>query len=790
MSDVIEPLLQKGIKFHAAGQWDVASKIYTAILTARPEHAEANYNMGLLAMDAGNIHDAPTFLEKALISNADNPLHWINYTKALLKIGLTEDAAAVFDQAKNNGAKGEGFDELELQITKAKRTKIQSSYQETEERQPEANILDNLKLDQAIKLAKKKAKESSPDEAQQIYQDILRKYPKNKRAQDGTNSLVNGGVKKSSKIQDPPLDQLQELSQLYLQGKFQTARDGVEVLIQKYPMSAILFNLHGALHTAIGQHDLSVKAYKKALSIQPKYYDAYNNLGAAFEKLEKLDEAIAAFKQAVAIDPSIASAYNNMGIVLYKQGKLEEALKAYEKALAIQPNFAEAFNNLGNTLKKQKKFQESIEAYEKALNIKPAFFEALNNMGLALANLNKFDEAIEAYQKALTVNPDYFEAISNMGLALYKQGKLLEAVEAYQKALAIGPDTAEIYNDMAVALQVQNKTDEATEAFRKALTIKPDYAQCHQNFSNLLLHIDNIEEGLNRSEWRWQMAGGIASQRNFSQPVWNGKVNLDKKTILVWSEQGIGDIIKWSSRLSLVASKARHCIFECPEKLVPLLSRSFPKVEVRPTNRLGDATTNEFDFHLPIGSLYKHFITEITQNPRPDAFLVPDPVRVQFWKDRLNSLGHGPFVGISWKSSNMNDGRDKHFAPISEWSPLLKLPNITFVNLQYADAENDLLQIKNEFGVNVHNFDDLDQFNDLDNVAALSAALDHVVAGGTAVPMITAGVGTRTKWFGPNYVDNIYGRPAGPMTNFIGKYPSQKWSDVFELIATEINLNI
>ena len=194
-----------------------------------------------------------------------------------------------------------------------------------------------------------------------------------------------------------------------------------------------------------------------------------------------------------------------------------------------------------------------------------------------------------------------------------------------------------------------------------------------------------------------------------------------------------------------MATQSGHCILECQEKIVPLLSRSFPNVEVKAVDISRDIERDDFDLHLPMGSLYRHFITEITQDSKPDAFLIPDPVRVKFWKDRLSSLGNGPYVGISWKSSDMRAERSKHFSSLSEWSSLFALPNINFINLQYADAADGLLQIQNEFGVKVHNFDDLDQYNNLDDVAALSAALDCVVSFGTSVPMITAGVGTLTK---------------------------------------------
>jgi hypothetical protein len=297
-----------------------------------------------------------------------------------------------------------------------------------------------------------------------------------------------------------------------------------------------------------------------------------------------------------------------------------------------------------------------------------------------------------------------------------------------------------------------------------------------------------LKEGLDAYEWRWKTAKFKSPRRHFLQPLWDGKTSLQDKRILVWCEQGVGDTVIWSSRLSLLASQAGHCILECQKKLVPLLSRSFPNVEVKPVDVSRDAERDDFDFHLPMASLYRHFIPEITRSPKPDAFLIPDPVRVKFWKDSLSSLGDGPYVGISWKSSLMGAERSKHYSSLSEWSSLFALPNINFINLQYADAADGLLQIQNEFGVKVHNFDDLDQYNDLDDVAALSAALDCVVSFGTSVPMITAGVGTLTKcaFLANGDYNNILGGPVGPLVDKFEKNTWEPWSNVFGLIADDI----
>ena len=241
------------------------------------------------------------------------------------------------------------------------------------------------------------------------------------------------------------------------------------------------------------------------------------------------------------------------------------------------------------------------------------------------------------------------------------------------------------------------------------------------------------------------MAKNKSSRRHFLQPLWDGKKSLHGKRILLWSEQGIGDTINWSSCLPLIASLAGHTILECQEKIVPLLARSFPNIEIRPEDRSMDSRRNDFDFHLPMGSLYRHCIANIDQNLNIDAYLVPDPVRTKFWRDRLGSLGKGPYVGISWKSSKMSPFRLKHYPPISEWSSVLTVPDITFVNLQYSDFADDLIDIKKDIGVTVHNFDDLDQYNNVDDVAALCAALDMVVSTKVTPLIFSSAVGTPTK---------------------------------------------
>ena len=787
MSESVKQILQHGLTFHRMGHTDMASQIYTTVLTADPQQPEANYNMGLLSVGSGRMQDALAFFETALESNADIADYWVSYINALLEVGRFEDAQAVFDQAKINGARGDGFDKLQHKLTKTRGKSHKISSRGFYEKQKLPNILDSLTLDQAIRLARKQAKEGTPEAAATIYQEILYKFPNNNEARDGIKSLAFGSVKRASKVQDPPQDKLQALMDLRSQQSPKQALKRADNLIQQFPMSAILFNIQGLLLKDLKQFDLSRFAFEKAIALMPDFFEAYNNMGNAFKAQGELDKAIGAYNKALAIKPDYADGYYNLGTALSEQRKLKEAIEAYKRALAIKPNHADAHYNLGNALKNQGKLLEAIRAYTKALAIKPDY-QTYYCLGIAFKDQGKLDQSIEAHNKALAIKPDYAEAYCDMGVAFKEQGKPGESIEAYNKAIAINPNYAEAYNNMGVTLRDQGKLEEAIEAFNKAIAIKPNYAGAHHNLSFALLDIGRFKEGLDEYEWRWKVDCSVSDLRRFLQPAWDGKVSLKDKRILIWCEEGIGDIIRCCSLLPLISSRAQHCILECPQKLVPLFSESFPTIEVRPENWLLDLKRDDFDFQLPTGSLHRHFLTEVTRNTRRSAFLVPDPIRINFWKSRLSSLGSGPYVGISWKSSLMQGERLKYYAPVSDWEPLLKLENTTFINLQYADAENDLIQIRDEYGVTVHNFDDLDQYNNLADVAALCAALDCVVTVSNAVVSISAGVGTPTKCVVPAICDwdNIIGNPVGPKVDTFRSNRHSPWSDVFELISEDI----
>ena len=137
----------------------------------------------------------------------------------------------------------------------------------------------------------------------------------------------------------------------------------------------------------------------KKLYLSTDYADAYNNLGVALQDYGKLDEAIEAYKKAISIKPRYA-ANNNMANTLKDKGILKEAIEAYEKAISIKSDYADAYNNLGVALQDYGKLDEAIEAYKKAISIKPDYVEAHRNLS-RITKYNKNNPQIGQLEKLL-----------------------------------------------------------------------------------------------------------------------------------------------------------------------------------------------------------------------------------------------------------------------------------------------------------------------------------------------------------------------------------------------------
>ncbi len=170
---------------------------------------------------------------------------------------------------------------------------------------------------------------------------------------------------------NPPQEQIDYVLNLFKSDQIQQALDFIDTLSKDYPDESLLFNIRGACYARLGQLDIAVQSYEKALSIKPDYAKAHYNLGGALQELDKLHDSAKSYEHAIALEPENAQAHNNLAIVLRELDQLEEAEASCRKAIVLDPEYAEAYSCLSMILYANGDLNSALESIEKAYSINP-----------------------------------------------------------------------------------------------------------------------------------------------------------------------------------------------------------------------------------------------------------------------------------------------------------------------------------------------------------------------------------------------------------------------------------
>ena len=168
-----------------------------------------------------------------------------------------------------------------------------------------------------------------------------------------------------------PQEQIDHILNLFKSDQTQQALDFIDTLSKDYPDESLLFNIRGACYAGLGQLDIAVQNYEKALSIKPDYAKAHYNLGSALQELGKLHDSVKSYENSIALEPENAQAHNNLAIVLRELDQLEEAEASCRKAIVLDPEYAEAYSSLSIILYANGDLNSALESIEKAYSINP-----------------------------------------------------------------------------------------------------------------------------------------------------------------------------------------------------------------------------------------------------------------------------------------------------------------------------------------------------------------------------------------------------------------------------------
>ena len=519
--------------------------------------------------------------------------------------------------------------------------------------------------------------------------------------------------------------------------------------------------------------------------------------------IEAQKEALAALD----IDETSPLANHVAAIALDRMDKFELALQFYNRAIKYEPDNAELYRNTGLLCWRMNKFDAAEKLFRLESQIAPDSWQPKNNLGNVLRDKGELDSSTELLRSAIYQHPEQSELWSAIGSTAIFQLQTEEAIQFHTEAVRLNPSSGRAHHNLGFTHLTDGDCAEAVKHFDNALKFHAEdsFAQIASlnARSNALLATGDLDKGWKEYEIRTHKHAPDFVNFIIPLPHWQNEELAGKKLLLV-GEQGLGDEVLFSSMLNdvqnIIGTEGKLGV-ATEARLIPLFERSFPKIEffahktgtlegIKSRVVVDQENIKDYDFWAPLGAPLKLIRNDISKFAQPDeGFLMPDPDRVAYWKAALAKLPAGRKAGLVWKSAVMDIKRGRSFAGFDMWRPILETPDITWINLQYGDADDELRRAKDKFGINIHTLDGIDLKQDLDDITALCQALDLVVGPMNATTNLAAAAGTPFWLLWPKNAWTNLGTgqmPWYPNTRTYSPKTLKNWTPAINALASDL----
>ena len=356
----IAAIFDKGLQAHNAGDLSAAEQLYQETLAIKPEHPEANHNIGVVLVAKNELDKALAFFKFALDNSPNVSLFWASYIDTLIKLERIGESKTLVNAVKKAGISCDKIEALSQHLD------VKHQDPGPKDSEDINKLIEQQKFDDAIKACL----------------SLTETYP--------SSALLNIN-----------------LGQCYFElGQIEPAIESYEKAIEIRPQWAVGFVMLGQIHSTQGNPDQAIENLKKAIAIEPECAETHSNMGTALNAIGDYEKAIKSYKKAIKINPLNSDSYYNMAMALREQGDLDGAIESYKRAIHIDPNCADTYNNIGNIYNDAGDLDRATEHYQTAIKLDPVYVAAHHNLGVSLESQGKTDAAVKSFKEVLRLDPD------------------------------------------------------------------------------------------------------------------------------------------------------------------------------------------------------------------------------------------------------------------------------------------------------------------------------------------------------------------------------------------------
>jgi len=334
-----------------------------------------------------------------------------------------------------------------------------------------------------------------------------------------------------------------------------------------------------------------------------------------------------------------------------------------------------------------------------------------------------YHAALQCATKSLSGDPDRVEIWRILGAAQRDSGNPRAAISSYFRALALEPFHGESYLHLSVFFEEVGEFEKAATFLQLAKNCGVDNQQIGLREAHGLLQDGRLKEGFQKYRIRYDGVKISKTRPNSTLPIWNGQ-DIAGKKILVYCEQGAGDVIQFSRFLIELALRDAQVTFLCRKNLCRLIAHSIPSIQVCDSL----ASCDGFDYQSYLIDLAIFMDISVDRMPHCQGYLTPpcDKFGDVAFQDK-------PRIGFVWHGGTAHLRDHLRSIPLSVFEELLRLDQFNWVSLQ-PDPNAHL-------PAGDHIVDVTSDLNDFGDTAALIDKLDLVISVDTAVVHLAGAMG-------------------------------------------------
>lgn len=315
---------------------------------------------------------------------------------------------------------------------------------------------------------------------------------------------------------------------------------------------------------------------------------------------------------------------------------------------------------------------------------------------------------------------------------------LARATSPQQRAVALAA--------AAKALQHAGRFEEAAALEERAVIADPDNAVIAWHAGLERCRLGDWVGGLaqfddNRYRDPAQFENNVL--RPFTFPHWQG-ADIRSAHVLGWAEQGVGDQVMQARIIPELAARSGNLEIECNRRLIPLFERSFTGTGFVPqtTKSHNSLGARPYNFQTSLLSAWR-FSAGQPWGVAP-AYLRAEKARTTAFRDAWGADGHGPNIGLSWRSVAPGHGamRSLPLALTRAWRAAA--PTAKFHSVQYDATPEELAKEAADSELPLRYDADGDAKDDLDRLAARLSALDLLITIDNSTAHLAGALGVAT----------------------------------------------